>query len=145
IDGMRRSKYRIRQALKDLPGVKLRRIIDTDGDTGAFLITTYDDSTTAKAVNQALRAEGIVTSPQGLSNIMMTDWGLHLYYNIVSLLDMRSVDANGFPWKLSENAGLQKQYRKGACPFADSVFERSIIMSIPSCLTNRDEDDIIQA
>jgi dTDP-4-amino-4,6-dideoxygalactose transaminase len=55
------------------------------------------------------------------------------------------VDGQGFPWKLAENAGLERSYAKGTCPVADSLFERSIILAIPSCLTERDEDDIIEA
>jgi len=145
IERMRNSKYRIRQALEKLPGIKLRRIVDPAGDTGAFLITTYQSANIAKDVNQALRAEGIVTHPQGLSNIRMADWGLHLYYNIVSLVQKRSVDKLGFPWALSENKGANVQYEKGTCPVADDLFERSIIMSIPSCLTPQDEEDIINA
>jgi 8-amino-3,8-dideoxy-alpha-D-manno-octulosonate transaminase len=96
-------------------------------------------------VNVALRAEGIVTSDQGVSNVVMTDWGLHIYYNIVSLVDQTSVDGRGFPWSLKENAGLARKYGKGACPAADSLFERSILLPIPSCLTEQDEDDIIRA
>ena len=145
VEHMRASKYRIRRALETLPGVKLRRVVDSAGDTGAFLITIYDSPTTAKQVNDALRAEGITTYPQGLSNIRMTDWGLHLYYNIVSLVKKRSGDKLGFPWNLIENANSEKRYDKGTCPVADSLFERSIIMSIPSCLKPEDEDDIIQA
>lgn len=105
---MRQSKYRIRRALEHLPGIALRRIVDPEGDTGPFLITTYVDAATAKRVNQALRAEGIVTFPQGLSNIVMTEWGLHLYYNIASLVKRTSVDGKGFPWKLCENSGLER-------------------------------------
>jgi dTDP-4-amino-4,6-dideoxygalactose transaminase len=86
-----------------------------------------------------------VTSPQGVSNIVMTEWGLHLYYNIRSLVERRSVDANGYPWRLAENAASAQRYVKGTCPVADSLFERSIIMSIPSCLTAQDEEDIIRA
>ena len=87
---MRRSKYRIRQALEQFPEVKLRRIQDPAGDTGCFLITTYADAATAQRVNRMLRAEGIVTAPQGISNVVMTEWGLHLYYNIVSLVQRAS-------------------------------------------------------
>jgi 8-amino-3,8-dideoxy-alpha-D-manno-octulosonate transaminase len=142
---MHDSKYRIRQALETLPGIKLRRIIDPAGDTGAFLITTYESVSMAQQVNAALRAEGITTFPQGMSNIRMTDWGLHLYYNIVSLVAKRSVDNQGFPWNLSENQASEMRYEKGTCPTADSLFERSIIMSIPSCLSAQDEADVIQA
>ncbi len=75
----------------------------------------------------------------------MTDWGMHLYYKIPSLVNRTSVDRRGFPWKLAENAGLIGCYDKGTCPVADSLFERSIIIPIPSCLTEQDEDDIIHA
>jgi 8-amino-3,8-dideoxy-alpha-D-manno-octulosonate transaminase len=145
IKAMQHSKYRIRKALEKSPGLELRKIVDPAGDTGCFLITTYPDAETAKKVNQALRAEGIVTSPQGVSNIVMTDWGLHLYTNNVSLVQKASVDGSGFPWKLAENAGLGGSYGKGTCPVADSLFERSILIAIPSCLTRRDEDDLIRA
>jgi 8-amino-3,8-dideoxy-alpha-D-manno-octulosonate transaminase len=145
VERMRSSKYRIRGALEKLPGLKLRRIVDPAGDTGAFLITTYESAAVAKEVNAALRAEGIVTSPQGMSNVVMTEWGLHVYYNITSLVERRSVDGSGFPWRLPENAALAQRYGKGTCPTADSLFERSIIISIPSCLTGQDEDDILRA
>ena len=145
IRAMQRSKYRIRKALEKFPQVQLRKIQDPRGDTGCFLITTYPDAETARRVCAALRAEGIVTYEQGISNVVMTDWGLHLYSNNVSLLDRRSVDARGLPWTLAENAGLGGEVRKGTCPNADSLFERSIVISIPSCLTRRDEDDIIHA
>ena len=146
IERMRKSKYRIRQAIEKLPGIKLRRIVDPAGDTGAFLITTYESAEVAKNVNEALRAEGIVTYPQGISNVRMAaDWGLHLYYNIISLVQKRSVDKGGFPWALHENQGSQVHYEKGTCPAADNLFERSVIMSIPSCLTSQDEEDIIHA
>ena len=145
IAAMRRSKYRIREALGRFPGVQLRKIIDPAGDTGCFLITTYADAQTAQSVNRALRAEGIITFPQGVSNVVMTDWGLHLYTNNVSLVDKTSVDGRGFPWKLAENQSSGQNYSKGTCPRADSLFERSILLPIPSCLTEKDESEIIRA
>ena len=145
ICAMRRSKYRIRQALAQFPQVQLRTIQDPAGDTGCFLITTYADAPTAQRVNLALRSEGIRTYPQGISNIVMTEWGMHVYYNIPSLVNKTSVDRSGFPWKLAENAGCEHEYRKGTCPVADSLFERSILIPIPSVLTERDEDDLIEA
>jgi 8-amino-3,8-dideoxy-alpha-D-manno-octulosonate transaminase len=145
VAAMRRSKYRIRQALEKFSGVQLRKIIDPAGDTGCFLITTYADAQTAQRVNRALRAEGIVTSPQGVSNVVMTDWGLHLYTNNVSLVNKASVDGRGFPWKLTENQASVQNYSKGTCPKADSLFERSILLPIPSCLTEKDETEIVRA
>ncbi len=145
ISSMRRSKYRIRTALEQFPKVQVRTVIDKQGDTGCFLISTYPDAQIARQVNEALRAEGIVTSDQGVSDVLMTDWGLHLYNKNTSLVKMTSTDGKGFPWKLSENWGSKRNYEKGSCPVADSLFERSILLAIPSCLTERDENDIIKA
>ena len=145
IASMHRSKYRIRKALGNFSQIQLRKIVDPEGDTGSFLITTYADPETASRVNEALRAEGIVTFPQGISNVLMTEWGLHLYYNIAGLMKRTSIDRRGFPWSLADNSGLRIQYSKGTCPVADSLFERSIILAIPSSLTEREEDDIIHA
>jgi 8-amino-3,8-dideoxy-alpha-D-manno-octulosonate transaminase len=142
---MRSSKNRIRESIAGFPSVKLRRIFDPEGDTGCFLITTYSDSGTARKVKDALRAEGIQTSAQGVSNVLMTEWGLHLYYNNLSLQYRSSVDGKGFPWNLPANNEAPTDYSKGLCPVADSLFERSLLLAIPSCLTVRDEDDIIEA
>ncbi|HEV2245087.1 MAG TPA: DegT/DnrJ/EryC1/StrS family aminotransferase [Terriglobia bacterium] len=145
IESMHRSKYRIRKVLEKFPQVQLRKILDPAGDTGCFLITTYSDARTAQEVCGALRAEGIGTHPQGMSNLVMTDWGLHLYSNNTSLLERASVDGRGFPWELAENAASHPSYERGICPSADDLFERSIIIAIPSCLTAQDEDEIILA
>ncbi len=136
---MRCSKYRIREALAEFPSVRLRTIQDPAGDTGCFLITTYESPERAREVNRALKAEGIGTFAQGVSNIVMTEWGLHLYYNNASL-----VAKTGLPWQLGEN-DKRHTYVKGTCPVADSLFERSILIPVPSCLTARDENDIIAA
>jgi dTDP-4-amino-4,6-dideoxygalactose transaminase len=142
---MRSSKYRIRESVKQFPSVKVRRIMDEAGDTGSFLLTTFPSKEIAQQVNQALRAEGIVTFGQGVNNIVMTDWGLHIYYNIPSLVHKTGVDKKGSPWSLTENIESRTEYGKGTCPAADSLFERTCLLAIPSSLTSKDEDDIIRA
>jgi dTDP-4-amino-4,6-dideoxygalactose transaminase len=145
IEQMRSSKYRLRKALESLPQITLRRIVDPVGDTGCFLLTTFSTPEMAREVNQALRAEGIVTFSQGVTNVVMTEWGLHIYYNIPSLVYKTSVDKGNFPWGLAENRESHVEYGKGTCPQADSLFERSILLAIPSCLTKQDEEDVIAA
>jgi dTDP-4-amino-4,6-dideoxygalactose transaminase len=145
IGRMHTSKYRIREELKKFQQVTLRRIVDEAGDTGCFLLTTFPTVEMADEVNRALRAEGIVTFSQGVNNIVMTNWGLHVYFNIPSLVHRTSVDKGGFPWSLAENQASQTEYAKGTCPLADSLFERSCLLAIPSSLTEQDEQDIISA
>jgi len=146
IEHMRASKYRIRKGLEQLADIRLRRIMDPAGDTGCFLLTTFPTAEMAREVNQALRAEGIVTLPQGVNNVVMTTgWGLHIYYNIPSLVLRTSIDKGNFPWGLEENHECRAEYAKGTCPQADSLFERTVLLAIPSCLTTQDEDDIVAA
>ena len=145
IEHMNRSKYRIRRSIETYPGIDFRRIADPQGDTGGFLLTTYPSPETATRINQALRAEGIITLPQGVNNIVMTQWGLHIYYNIPSLVQKTGVDKRNSPWSLAENRESRTEYGKGTCPVADSLFERTILLAIPSCLTNQDEQDITRA
>lgn len=142
---MQGSKYRIRRALEQYSGIRLRRIVDPQGDTGCFLLTTFPDSETAREINLALRAEGIITYPQGVNNVVMTQWGLHIYYNIPSLVNKTGVDKRNSPWSLVENRDSHTDYKKGTCPYADSLFERTILLTVPSCLTERDEQDVIEA
>jgi dTDP-4-amino-4,6-dideoxygalactose transaminase len=145
IKSMHDSKYRFRKALEKFPQVSLRRIVDEAGDTGCFLITTFPNPDMARAVTRALRAEGIVTFAQGVSNIVMTEWGLHVYYNIPSLVHKTGIDKANSPWSLAENSESRTEYGKGTCPHADSLFERSSLLAVPSSLTRQDEDDIIAA
>lgn len=145
VEAMRRSKRRIRAALEAMPEVKLRRLIDPAGDTSCFLLTTFRDGVTASTARDWLHAEGIATHPQGVSNILLKDFGLHAYINIASLTRRSSVDRGGFPWSHPMNQGLGGKYEPGICPVADDLFERTLMLPIPSCLTARDEDDIIAA
>jgi 8-amino-3,8-dideoxy-alpha-D-manno-octulosonate transaminase len=78
-----------------------------------------------------------------MTNVVMTEWGLHIYYNIPSLVNRTSIDKSNFPWGLAENRESRAEYGKGTCPQADSLFERTTLLAIPSCLTRQDEDDII--
>jgi 8-amino-3,8-dideoxy-alpha-D-manno-octulosonate transaminase len=75
----------------------------------------------------------------------MTEWGLHIYYNVPSLVLKTSIDKGNFPWGLAENRESRAEYTKGTCPRADSLFERTILIAIPSCLTRRDEEDVVSA
>lgn len=145
IGAMQRSKQRIRAGIKGMPEVQLRRLIDPLGDTSCFLLTTFRDGTTAEAARDALRAEGIVTHPQGIANILLKDFGLHPYYNIASLVRRTSVDRGGFPWSHPANNGLGGSFERGTCPAADDLFERTLMLPIPSCLDDQDERDIIAA
>jgi 8-amino-3,8-dideoxy-alpha-D-manno-octulosonate transaminase len=137
---MRERKYALREKLAGTPGLTFRRVIDPKGDTGAFLILTWKDRATCLAVVEKTRAAGIQPGPLGTSNVAMTDWGLHIYYNNSSLVNKRSLSAAGRPWSDPLNAfAAQYDFRKGALPGVDDLIDRSSLLAIPPVL----EDETI--
>jgi len=141
---MRHSKSRVRRSLEGQAGVRLRRLVDPKGDTGCFLITTHKDADSARTVNERLRHHWIAGSSPETSNVILADYGLHIYFNIRALQKKVGRDSAGTPWTLERNRDSAYDYGRGACPVADDLFERSQLLAIPSCLTKRDEDQIIE-
>ena len=143
---MRAAKWRIREALSDIPEIGFRTVPDPEGDSGPFLISFYRDAETCQAFTAALRAEGIHGPAGSLSCITMREWGLHWYFNIPSLTEKRSNSRDGFPWTHPLNAFAgEADYHRGALPVCDALSERGALLSIASKLSERDVDDIISA
>lgn len=145
IDRMHQSKYKIREWLETCPEVSLRRVMDPDGDTGCFLLTIFPDASSAHAVNDRLRDLGIASVSAETSNVILADYGMHVYYNIPALVHKVGTDRRGSPWSLTENQDSVYTYDKGTCPRADDLFERTQLLAIPSCLSHSDEDEILEA
>jgi dTDP-4-amino-4,6-dideoxygalactose transaminase len=131
---MRESKYRIREMLKSVPGIKLRRIPDESGDSGPFIIMILEDEQKALKLAEKMKKNG-------LKNIhRLADYGLHIYSNIPLLVKKIPLSSAGNPWKTVENAESVYNYAKRACPQSDELFARSIILPVPSCLTREQEE-----
>ena len=143
---MRSAKWRIRDGLSDIDGLEFRHIVDPAGDSGPFLITIYPDGETCSRFTAALVAEGIRGPEGSLTNVPMSGWGLHWYFNVPSLVERRSLSADGFPWTHPANSFAHEiDYGRGLLPRCDDMYERAAILSIASCLTDDDVDDVIMA
>lgn len=143
---MRRSKWRIRRELEGLPGIAFRRVPDPEGDTGAFLITTYKDAATCKSVVEALKAEGMVGRGYAKPCISMEEWGLHWYFNNKSLVNKRSLHESGWPWTMPQNQfSSAYAYGRGTLPATDDLASRSALFKVPSRLSDGDVADIVLA
>jgi len=141
---MRDAKNRIKAALADCGQVTTREVLDPSGDAGSFLYLTFGTRAQSLRFVEAVRAEGIVAAAGGMYPVHCDDWGLHIYYNIPSLLGKRGLGAKSV-WDLAENAGSAVSYEKGTCPHLDSLLARSVVMCVASNLAERDIDDIITA
>jgi 8-amino-3,8-dideoxy-alpha-D-manno-octulosonate transaminase len=140
---MRRAKYALRRKLEDVPGLAFRRILDPDGDSGPFLLMIWKDRETCLRVVEKTRAAGVQTGSLGINNIPMTDWGLHIYYNNLSLVEKRSLSAAGRPWTDPLNAfAANYEYKKGTLPVLDDLIERSSLLSIPPTISAEAIDTI---
>jgi 8-amino-3,8-dideoxy-alpha-D-manno-octulosonate transaminase len=139
---MRNAKNRIIDAVSDIKGMSPRPVIDRDGDAGSFLMLTFDQREMSLRFVEKLRESGIAADKDGMYPIHMDDWGLHLYFNIPSLVNKCGISKIS-PWELSENAASKAEYTKGTCPNLDSMAGRTIIICIASVLTEHDINDII--
>lgn len=129
---MRTSKERIKAALADLPGIIWRRIDDPQGECGGFLVARFSTEERARAFAQRALARRLPCT-------YLPDYGLHVYYNIRALVDKTSNSPDGFPWTHPANRDGTYEYGRGALPYTDEVLDRSVVLPVPSCLTEEQE------
>lgn len=138
VEHMRASKNGIKNALAGVEAVSFRRLNDPDGDTGPFLILTFENKSRALKVTKLLIDSGIKDV------FHLSQYGLHIYHNIRSLVEKVPLSPAGNPWSLPQNAESTLEYSKGTCPTSDDLFERSVIITIPSRLTTEQEHRMAQ-
>ena len=146
VRAMRTAKWAIRRQLEKIPQLGFRTILDPEGDSGPFLITIYPDRATCQAFTDALRAQGIRGPEGSYACLTMEEWGLHWYFNNLSLVNRRGFTPNGWPWTDPANAFAQSYtYGRGTLPTCDDLASRSALLTIASCLTRQDIRDIVTA
>jgi 8-amino-3,8-dideoxy-alpha-D-manno-octulosonate transaminase len=74
---------------------------------------------------------------RGLSRL--ADYGMHVYYNVPQLVEHVPLSRAGNPWRLPQNKRWVRDYGRGACPKSDALFERSVLVAVPSRLTRAQE------
>ncbi len=143
---MRTAKWKIRRQLETIQGLQFRKILDPEGDSGAFLIVIYPTPEICKKFVEALKAEGIRGQGDSSPNLTMEEWGLHWYFNNLSLVWKRSISPSGWPWTLAENAFARDYtYDRKTLPRCDDLAGRSGLFMVPSNLTDGDIEDIVTA
>ncbi len=133
VENMRASNRRIKTLLGGTAGLEFRRLNDEDGDTGSFLILMAADGARAVQVVQRLREAGLASA------VRLADYGLHVYYNVPQLVRKVPLSLAGNPWTLPQNQASAPGYEKGSCPRSDDLFDRAILVPVPSRLTPEQE------
>ncbi len=134
VDHTRASHTRLRDALLSVPGLELRKLNDPLGHTGSFIVMILPDAKVALKATEAMKSAGL----NALS--VLANYGLHIYYNIPQLVGRIPLSAAGNPWSLPQNLALVRDYKKGACPKSDALFDRSAIITVPSRLAREQEE-----
>jgi 8-amino-3,8-dideoxy-alpha-D-manno-octulosonate transaminase len=126
------SKRRIKAMLAGTSGLAFRHIHHEAGDTGCFLIILLKDGLCARSAAARM-------NEAGLTSFRVAEYGMHIYYNMPQLVKKAPLSPAGNPWSLPANAQSVYSYAKGACPRSDGLFERAVLIPIPSVLTRRHE------
>lgn len=143
---MRQAKWAIRRSLEGIEGLTFRNMPDPAGDSGPFLLATLPDQEMRDRFVDALRAEGLRGPEGSLACLRMSEWGLHWYFNIPSLVGKTSLSSDGFPWSHPANAFAKEiSYQRGLLPGCDDRHDRGMLFTIASRLKESDVEDIIMA
>jgi dTDP-4-amino-4,6-dideoxygalactose transaminase len=133
IQHMRGSKRRLKAMLEGTPGLAFRRLNDEAGDTGPFLVFLLESADKAKRAVQRMQAAGLSSA------VRLADYGMHIYFNVLQLVNKVPLSPAGNPWNLPQNQKSIREYGQGVCPRSDDLFSRSILLPIPSRLTRAQE------
>ena len=141
---MRARNQRLYAGLAKIPGVMPRRVIDPAGDSGSFVILTWPNAEICQKMVEMTRAEGVRPGPDGIGNVVMTNWGLHIYYQNVSLVEKHAINSAGRPWSDPLNVFAKDiSYGKGTLPRMDDLIERSSLIPVSPHLSEKTCDQII--
>jgi hypothetical protein len=70
---------------------------------------------------------------------------VHIYYNILQLVNKKPIHVSGCPWSCPNNADHERlSYKRGALPELDSWLIRTVGVGITSLLTPEHEEAIVR-
>jgi len=146
LHSMREMKHQLTGLLSTYKGIVSRQVDDPKGEGGAFLEIIFDEAETSHEFLKNLKENGIGVKEGGMNPVHMTDWGLHIYYNVSSLVNKRSICGHHSVWQYEENSwATEYEYGKGSCPDLDSYVVRTVLFCVPSRLSADQSTMILNA
>jgi dTDP-4-amino-4,6-dideoxygalactose transaminase len=120
IADLRAAKCKIVSAFGDLGQFRVARSNDPEGDAGTVITLQAPDEKSAAAFGERTGMNSILRNKA-------TDW--HIYYHWDYILEKRSVNGKGWPWKLGDWESPVK-YSKDMCPQTLDVLHRSFNVGV---------------
>jgi Predicted pyridoxal phosphate-dependent enzyme apparently involved in regulation of cell wall biogenesis len=127
---MRKIKYMVKNSIKDIDGIKFRRINDEEGDVGSTLLMMLPDKELAKRFIEALNAENVSCGSL---------YGGRPVYMMPQILKQKTVDKNGYPFNQLEE---KVSYDVGMCPNVEKELPKNVCIFFNPLLTEKDAEDI---
>lgn len=136
---MLETKRYIKEQLGSIEPIRYRKIYDEDGEVATTLMFIFNSQNDARKFIDIYRSE---FSKDELKLYIMEEFGYHIYYNCINLVNHIEALPGGWPWNLTEN---KYNYTKGTLPKTDDLLGRTIGMKIPGGITKEQTDAVIQA
>jgi 8-amino-3,8-dideoxy-alpha-D-manno-octulosonate transaminase len=132
--GVRGNSRKVREGISDLPGLKLRKTPDVEGDLGVAVFLEFDTNERRDKFRRAMRAEGIDASGPGGSAILPTD----------ERIEKKVTIHPAWP-SFSSPEGKAIQYGGACCPRTIDILDRAGGVIMDPKFSKQDVNDIVKA
>lgn len=117
ITTLREKKKKLKDAIKDLPGLGFRKFNDEAGECATLLTLIFKDKATADKFGAKIGSLTIAHS------------GWHVYNNMEQIIEKKTVTEYNCPY-VCEAYGKEIEYKKHMLPKTDDILERAINISV---------------
>jgi 8-amino-3,8-dideoxy-alpha-D-manno-octulosonate transaminase len=131
---LRANARKVREGIADLPGLKLRKTSDVEGDLGVTIFLDHGNRQRRDRFLRALRAEGIAASGPGGSVILPAD----------SRIEKKAPVHPDWP-TFNTPQGKAIRYGAESCPRTVDIIGRMGGVIMDPCFTEEDVKDIVRA
>ncbi len=134
IGAVRANARRVYDGVRDLPGIRFRRLPDPDGELGAAVFIGFKTTALRDRYMKAMRAEGVLVGPPGGSVILPVQ--PHIMKKVTVHPDWPSFNTE---------RGRAIRYGPETCPRTLDILSRFAGVSMDPKFTKSDTDDVIAA
>jgi len=132
--GLRANSAKVREGIADIPGLKLRKSADPEGDLGSLVFIDLGTKARRDKFMRAMRAEGVGSSGPGGSAILPAD----------RRIEAKATLHPNWP-SFQTPQGKAIQYGRDTCPRTIDILGRFAGVTMQPGFTDEDVKDIIRA
>jgi 8-amino-3,8-dideoxy-alpha-D-manno-octulosonate transaminase len=137
IAAQKKNKAALQEAVRQIPGVSFREILDEQGDSATFLAFFLPDAVQARAVNKVLKENNA-------GAVYFADNTWHYYPKWEHLLNGLTLNRSGWPFQ-GEDRRRRVVYDAQALPCSAAIMERLLVYQVPIRLADERIDQISAA